>query len=129
MEYFEVAAKWWVDQIRKSELSKFHNNEIAPNSGTIMLYEATTRQSIHPTEEDFTKFYDLLSNYIKDVVEESGTLILVSDYGPEESLCAIAAQSNIPLARFPWKVRMYISSKEVILYQGTGARGQVLYPE
>ena len=74
MEYFEVAAKWWVDQNRKSELSKFHNNEIAPNSGTILLYEATTRHSIHPTEEDFTKFYDLLSNYIKDVVEEDRLL-------------------------------------------------------
>ena len=129
MEYFEVAAKWWTDQIRNHEINKLNTSPSALDGGIVLLHETINKQVYNPTDKDYDYFYSLLADYIKQTIESFGSNIIVSDYGPEESLCAIANQASIPFARFPWKVRMYISKNEVIVYQGTGSHGQIIYPE
>ena len=94
MEYNQIAAHWWVNQIRDK----------GPNSDAL------------------NRFENCLALTIKQMVEAKGSLSLYCDYCPNPSLDGIARYCGIESYLFPQQTSMFIQKDNISVMHGSGAK-------
>lgn len=132
MEYYEVAAKWWTEQLRNVKPSHFNVGEGLPKDGDLLLMFAGMQHAnrVGPEDEGALEYFEKrLAMQIKERVEGHGRMCLGADYGPDKMLYDAAVEAGIKGMNFPLKTTMWISKKEVSVQKGSGAKIQKLYPE
>lgn len=131
MEYYEIAAKWWTDQLRDVKPSHFNVGDDLPKDGDLFLLLAGMQHAnrVGPeSEEALEAFQKKLGEKIKERVERFSDITLGVDYGPDKLLYDIAVESGIKGVNFPLKTMMWISSKKVSVQKGYGKDIEQLFP-
>lgn len=129
MEYYEVAAKWWADQLRDGN-ARTKKSVIGDGSYADQLL---TLQGIAEALDDNTPsenidvFEKLLAKRIKEVVEKKGGMALVVYFGPDLILEEIARETGCSTARFPGRAEMDIWKELVRVKVGYGANEVTIF--
>ncbi len=130
MEYYEVAAKWWADQLRDGNVRK-KKSVIGDDSDADILF---TLQGMAEALDDNTPsenidaFEELLANRIQKIVEEKGGIALVVYCGPDLILEEIAKETGCSADRFPGRAEMDIWKDLVRVKVGYGASEVTIFP-
>ena len=131
MEYYEIAAKWWTDQLRDVKPSHFNVGDGLPKDGDLFLLLAGMQHAnrVGPeSEEALEACQKKLGEKIKERVERFSDMTLGVDYGPDKLMYDIAMETGIKGANFPLKTMMWISSKKVSVQKGYGKEIKQLFP-
>lgn len=108
--YYNVAAKWWADQIRANRKS---SNKKTPKKCDINSFEA------------------LLASTIQEAVEKNNNISLSCEYTPIGVIREIAAKCHLDsdLDLFPNKTKMDISKSAVSVKAGYGERFETIFTD
>ena len=128
MEYYVVAARWWVDTIKFSDGSNFNMSHDSRDQFAMLLglYNARATNSgiSQKTYEDFEK---CLIEVIQEEVNRYGSCTLQCDYGPMGELAIAAQRANMPTGGFPWKTSMEIKPNKITVRKGYGAQEDEIF--
>lgn len=129
MTYNEKAAKWWADKLSDINAGHFCNGDDSREGGFVCLMYTVEALSNQPSEEKISEFESRLANIIKERVEESGSLILETEYGPLGILCDVSDELKISPSVFPWKTTMNIIKNKVTAKMGCDKEFSVIFQE
>ena len=126
MEYYEVAAKWWTDKLRKVVPEHFSGEDrVGPMEKLLASY---FQQIDEFSDESFDLFEKKLSDIIKSNVERFGYMLLLTHYNPDVSLLGeIARESSIDTSRIPHETTMWIYKNKVSVRYG--AHSMIIFCE
>ena len=125
----DIASKWWAD---KCDGYTMHDNGAydATNALAMMIADIMNKPVSKATKQ---LFIEHLSAKIQNKLEKDGynELYLDCDYSPCRILAEAANEVGINLSNFPFKTGMSIDPKEkkIIVYDGYGAKPEVIYDE
>lgn len=107
MKYYEVAAKWWADNIRntKDESCSSNYNEL------IKLFEKR------------------LAEIIKDYVDKNGHMILENDKKTDNMFAKLTKRTGININSIPENISMIIRPYNVTIYTDTIGNYKTIYLE
>ena len=128
MKYYEVAAKWWADKIRKASPANFNNGDDGQRGGMAMIMATMIAMKNEPSSEVVDLFEKKLAEKIKEEVERRGQLSLDCDYSPDITLGNIANQTGVDTMSFPWKTNMNITADKVCVSFGYGSGYDTIFP-
>ena len=125
MEYYEVAAKWWMDKLRNVVSEHFScNGKVGSMEELLASYFLDA-----PSAECLDSFEQKLADIIKDNVETFGYMLILTHYNPDVSLLAdIARKSGIDTNRIPHETTMWIYKEMVSVKYGTNNRPEIIFP-
>ena len=125
--YYNAAANWWASKIRKPKSSSFNmgTDKLLYLMSTIVAEE--NAQAAKPKDSAVDAFEKRLAEVIRNQVEERGSMIIVTDYHPDQTLSAVAKEAGVNAESFPWKTYMRISPKEVTVTCGRGAPKETVF--
>ena len=107
MKYYEVAAKWWSEQLCSLEEHKFDNKYIS-------------------LAQNFEK---VLSEFIKEEVEKEEYLMLSSNNISNAFFAKVARIIGLNIKKIPEKITMFIRPYNVTVTKGNAGNFDVLYLE
>ena len=127
MEYYEVAAKWWKEKIRKVTPEHFSSNGRVDSMAKLLASYFP-----HMDDEISDKYLDLfekkLTDIIKDQVECIGYMLLLTHYNPDVSLIGdIARESGLDTDRIPHETTMWIYKEKVSVQYGTDKNFSIIF--
>lgn len=129
MEYYEKAAKWWTDEIRKKN-SLRSNSEEAKNVGGVAKIMATLLATKKQPDSEISDLFEKkLAEVIRQYVKRHGSLTLKCDYSPDIVLGNVARETRVDVMKLPWKTNMHITPQKVEVCHGYGAAYKTIYPE
>lgn len=128
MEYYEVAAKWWTDKLRKVEPEHFsYNGRVDSMAKLLASYFPPMTE---PSDESFDLFEKKIADIIKNKVERLGYMILFTHYNPDVSLLGgIAIEVGIDPIRIPHNTDMWIYKEKVSVRYGNDPLYKRIFPE
>ena len=128
MEYYEVAARWWTDKLRKVAPEHFsYNGRVGSMEKLLASYFPHMDEL---SDEYFDLFEKKLADIIKDNVESFGFMLLLTNYNPDVSLLGnIARESGIDTNRIPHETTMWIYKEKVSVMYGTDKHSIIIFHE
>lgn len=116
MEYYEVAAKWWADRIRRIDRNSFNGNttsNIKDKCGA--LVKTIVALEYQPSEKTIHMFETSLARQIKEYVEKQGQMILEVSTIPDYFLGKVAKEMGLNALVFPQMVTMRINPERILV--------------
>ena len=116
MEYYEAAAKWWADRIRRIDTINFSGNSssnIKDKCGA--LVKTIVALEYQPSEKNIRMFETSLAKHIKEYVEKRGQMILEVTTIPDYFLEEIAKEKGLNTIVFPQMVTMQINPERILV--------------
>lgn len=136
MEYYEVAAKWWADQLReKPKETPEDMNDFTEEDFESYYMKSFQKIELGDTPERIDEFQKILTRLIKEGVEEEGELVISMDYRvsmifghqsistvymPGSFLGDALQRAKIEWSNIPLRRMMWVSPKEVNVTYGRG---------
>lgn len=115
-EIAEKAAKWWGDI-----LCHHHDNGANDEAnGMAMMLADLLAMSNKPTDEQISKFVEVLTNKLECM--DDHTVTMYCDYHPDMILLDVANEIGIDESVFPYKTGMTIFGDKVTVRAGYGAQ-------
>lgn len=128
MEYYEVAAKWWADQLRNVKSNHIIIGDDSDADMLFMLQGTLEALEDNTPSENIDAFERLLSERIRKEVEVKKGIVLMMYCGPDLILKEIAEKTGCSTARLPGNARMQIWEDEVFVRVGYAAKAVTIFP-
>lgn len=116
-ETAEKAAKWWADTI-----CNHHDNGANDEANTMaMLLADILSVSNKPTDDQVSKFVELLTEKFEGMDSDNRVISLYCDYHPDMVLKEVADEAGISPSVFPYKTGMSIYHDQIEVKVGYGS--------
>ena len=101
----QIAANWWIDQMKK-QCNKLYPNKVIMDNSTFVVIDDSLN-------EDFARFHKILSSKIQFYLEIRSYLALTCHFVPCADLSSLARKAKISTTYFPHSATMVVNCGKI----------------